>query len=579
MANQIIFRLLLGFFLFNFAYQAIGQVGISMDDATPDPSAILDIKDTERGLLVPRLTLVQRRNLATNTERSAAHSLVVFDHESNMFYFWNLGTRTWNSINPWTLADNMDGDLSNDHLVFAGVGNVGIGVGLTIPSSKLEVKGTTTTTNLFTNQVRAIGNTGLELYNISGKGLFINNGGNVGINDNTPNDVLDIGGNLDITGDYKIKNKIIFSTAKNNLLIGENAGILLEGGVWDRNTIIGHGAASKMTKGIGNIILGLNAAQNSVENLHGNVFIGNEAGRDVNGSSGSLSVANIYIGSESGSNCSGGSSNVFIGHGAAKLRAQGGSGNVFLGYSAGAHGSGDYNILIGDQAGGNMNDGSANIFIGSGAGLGAAGNENICIGKFTGFVTNGNNNILIGNSVDVGARSNQINIGGVILGETSPTNKITIFGDFDVTGACPKCTSDSTLKYNVNPVMLGSLDKITRLNGYTYLWKQDTEQYKNQKDLQIGLMAQEVQREFPLLVHEAQAGHLYIDYQKMVVPLLEAVKELKAEQDKLNAELDEKEKRLRELEAMQSMLDQKDRHMQEMEARLDKLEQLIQPKN
>jgi hypothetical protein len=578
MANQIIFRLLLGFFLFNFAYQAIGQVGISMDDATPDPSAILDIKDTERGLLVPRLTLVQRRNLATNTERSAAHSLVVFDYESNMFYFWNLGTRTWNSINPWTLADNMDGDLSNDHLVFAGVGNVGIG-----------------TTNL--------------------------------------NSKLDVQGSIEVSATYKMRDTdVLVNNSQRNFLAGIGAGGNFLPSVRG-NTVIGDKAAGGFQTGDDNVIIGTDAAGGSItDHINGSVFIGARAGQSVKkgpatGFPGYPNY-NTYIGLESGMQC-GGYQNTFVGSNSGSGKTLGNN-NTFFGFEAGKEsGTGFSNILIGSGAGRNLGNGEYNICIGGGTGYDLSGSKNICIGEGAGAfgdennivighspatgLSSGSNNILIGNKLSI-MGSNNLAIGTLIRGDfdleyvfidgqlvvdkdivMNGHIKANSFGDlvFDSrtwhkkglqvdgktileelevkTGPCIGCASDSTLKRNMTPIT-SSLEKIISLNGYTYLWKEHTEQYKNQKEIQMGLMAQEVQKQFPLLVDTAKAGYLYIDYQKMVVPLVEAVKELKAE-------LDEKEKRLRDLEAIQSALDQKERHVQEMEARLDKLEQLIRPKN
>lgn len=52
-------------FLF-FSFTAISQVGIGTQ--TPDASAAVDIKDTARGILIPRVTLNQRTAIGTPAE-------------------------------------------------------------------------------------------------------------------------------------------------------------------------------------------------------------------------------------------------------------------------------------------------------------------------------------------------------------------------------------------------------------------------------------------------------------------------------------------------------------------------------
>jgi len=54
-------------FLFLFLFAATGaftQVGVNTDNSTPDPSAMLDVKSTNKGILIPRLTLAQRNAIA-----------------------------------------------------------------------------------------------------------------------------------------------------------------------------------------------------------------------------------------------------------------------------------------------------------------------------------------------------------------------------------------------------------------------------------------------------------------------------------------------------------------------------------
>ena len=79
--------------------------------------------------------------------------------------------------------------------------------------------------------------------------------------------------------------------------------------------------------------------------------------------------------------------------------------------------------------------------------------------------------------------------------------------------------SDKRLKDNI--VKIGSsLEKIKKLNGYTFDWKAD-----GKKD--IGVIAQEVERVFPELVGINESnGMKTVEYGNLVAPIIEAIKEL-----------------------------------------------------
>ncbi len=83
--------------------------------------------------------------------------------------------------------------------------------------------------------------------------------------------------------------------------------------------------------------------------------------------------------------------------------------------------------------------------------------------------------------------------------------------------------SDIRLKKDIVKVK-GSLEKLSRLNGYNYNWKSP-----NKPLPQTGVIAQEVQEEFPNLVVANHTGHLSVNYDGLIPHLIEAIKELKAE--------------------------------------------------
>ena len=94
---------------------------------------------------------------------------------------------------------------------------------------------------------------------------------------------------------------------------------------------------------------------------------------------------------------------------------------------------------------------------------------------------------------------------------------------------CP--FSDERLKQNVKPLE-NPTQNLLKLNGVTFNWKQN-----NQAD--VGLIAQDVQKVYPQLVR-TEGDLLQVDYQKLVAPLIESVRELNARVQTLETALAEK---------------------------------------
>ena len=93
--------------------------------------------------------------------------------------------------------------------------------------------------------------------------------------------------------------------------------------------------------------------------------------------------------------------------------------------------------------------------------------------------------------------------------------------------------SDATLKKNIEQINdAGAL--LAQLHGYRYQWKDENAD----TDKQLGLLAQEVQKVLPELVKESHDGKLGVNYSGMVPVLLEAIKELKAEIEKQQIQID-----------------------------------------
>jgi len=109
------------------------------------------------------------------------------------------------------------------------------------------------------------------------------------------------------------------------------------------------------------------------------------------------------------------------------------------------------------------------------------------------------------------------------LGNTTLTLDITtITGDVvvggDVSAANFNSTSDVALKKNLS-VIESPIEKLSKLNGYTFNWKQNDQEA-------IGIVAQEIEKVFPQMVVTGQDGIKRVSYDSLIPVLLEAIKEL-----------------------------------------------------
>lgn len=114
------------------AHSAVAQsVAINTDGSLPNSSSILDIKSTNKGLLIPRMLLTQRNGIA-----SPATGLLIYQTDNTAGYYYYNGTG-WLPLagagaatNYWTLNGN---NIFNNT-----PGNVGIGTNT--PSVKLAIQ-------------------------------------------------------------------------------------------------------------------------------------------------------------------------------------------------------------------------------------------------------------------------------------------------------------------------------------------------------------------------------------------------------------------------------------------------------
>jgi hypothetical protein len=122
-------------------------------------------------------------------------------------------------------------------------------------------------------------------------------------------------------------------------------------------------------------------------------------------------------------------------------------------------------------------------------------------------------------------------------------------GDATLTGVLTQ-SSDARLKTNIKQLS-SSLNKIEQLSGYSYNWIDTT---ARSKDIQIGLIAQEVEALYPELVRKDGNGYLSVNYSGLVPVLIEATKEQQATINAQKSKIQSLENRLIEVEKFISIL-------------------------
>lgn len=115
------------------------------------------------------------------------------------------------------------------------------------------------------------------------------------------------------------------------------------------------------------------------------------------------------------------------------------------------------------------------------------------------------------------------------------TNTLTAFftpaGNMTLTGTLTQ-NSDRRLKADIRPIT-DAIGKLSRINGITYHWLDKSRERREQ----LGVLAQDVEQVFPQAVTSDENGFMSVNYSGLIAPLIEATKELKAQNDELRANL------------------------------------------
>lgn len=110
-------------------------------------------------------------------------------------------------------------------------------------------------------------------------------------------------------------------------------------------------------------------------------------------------------------------------------------------------------------------------------------------------------------------------------------------GNATLTGTLTQ-NSDERFKQDIKPID-DALDKVKQLNGYEYHWKPELQR---DSALQIGLLAQNVEKVLPQLVATDKEGTKSVAYQNMIPVLIEAIKKQQQQIQLLEAKMKGMEK-------------------------------------
>ena len=336
---------------------------------------------------------------------------------------------------------------------------------------------------------------------------------------------------------------------RNNIFIGDSAGLINNTGF--QNIYIGKNSGAKAYTGYHNIYIGYRTGSEG----HGqyNVFIGDESGRYNNNG-----YSNVFVGNAAGRSVTDGSRNSLIGT-QSGWKIGTGDDNTFQGTSTGFNSvNSNGNTFIGSQSGMANISGNNNVYLGKWAGMQATGSGNVFIGANAGYnVTTGDNQLIIDNSVstvttglisgDFSARTVRFNGNISVKSATVPGYAFYVLGTAGGNNAWSS-TSDGRLKKNIHTIS-NPLDKVLALRGVNFEWDDPS---RSEEGEQIGFIAQEAINVLPEIVN-TESEYYSMQYAPITALLVEAIKELKKDNDDLKEKLsriDELEARIEELKLM-----------------------------
>lgn len=364
------------------------------------------------------------------------------------------------------------------------------------------------------------------------------------------------------------------TSGANNVFIGNSTGMSATNS--NQNVVIGYNCASDVNSTLSkSIIMGDNALTNMLTDIpiYSSLFMGDNAGTSLG--TGSTKLSNcIFMGTNAGQGIRttavhgtsyssiGISDNVAIGISSAKEAD--GYRNVYVGSSAGSAYVGNHNTMIGFSVGTQGGSGTYNVYIGDQVGLDSDGSSNTYIGRTAGCWVNGDYNVFLGynagraTNTSPRTESNRLRIGAnnLIYGEFDTrlvqiNNNLNVNGTLTYVKGVYEKSDDS--KISKLKSFTNGLSLLDNINSYYFNHNNDVEKEQSS----IGLNAAMLQEVLPELVREDKDGTLLINYSKISIVAVNAIKEqqgiIETQQEELNTvnmELSSVKKELEELKQM-----------------------------
>ncbi len=263
-----------------------------------DASAALQIDDTARGFLQPRMTTGQRTAIV-----SPARGLQVYDTDTNSNWFYN-GT-TWDTVATASSSFySSNGTLTSARTVTQGTNALSFTSSATSGTSHFTIDGTTLNVDAVNNRIgigTATPSKTLEvLGEVKGTRLLAYGAGgynsNTAIGDNSLANVNNTGTNNIAIGIASLQ---LNSSGTNNVAIGSQSAIANTTG--SNNVTLGWGALINNTTGSNNLVFGAlagfnNADGSSTSSINDSILIGTLASAQGDNQTNQIAIGSNVIG-------------------------------------------------------------------------------------------------------------------------------------------------------------------------------------------------------------------------------------------------------------------------------------------
>jgi hypothetical protein len=159
----------------------------------------------------------------------------------------------------------------------------------------------------------------------------------------------------------------------------------------------------------------------------------------------------------------------------------------------------------------------------------------------TGIKTQLNSNTVVSGSSQItlssttgGSTTSDVRFGslGIGMAASGTSGRIDASGDI-----VAYSTSDRNFKENITPIP-NALEKISKISGNTYDWKEDMKDFHGFEGNDVGVIAQEIEEVLPQLVTTRETGYKAVKYDKLVALLIEGIKEQQTQIHNLTLEVE-----------------------------------------